>query len=99
MLSDIGRIDGPDYEAIRRRHVDAELQARSFELARQIEDLGTRVARQEELQGDLRRSMDNARETMQQMMDLHRLSLEQQAPPSDAEKQALATAQRRRPTA
>jgi predicted RNA-binding Zn-ribbon protein involved in translation (DUF1610 family) len=95
VLRDIGRIEGPDYSAIREQYVEAGLRSRAEDLQRQIGELETRVARQEELQTDLQRSMDNARETMQQMMELQRLSLEQQAPPTETEKEALATAQQR----
>jgi len=95
VLDDLGDIEGPDRQAVLAEYVDASLRTRAEELEQQITEIETRVARQEELQTDLQRSMDNARETMQQMMELHRLSLQQQVPPSDAEKQALATAQQR----
>ncbi len=95
VLDDIGGIAGPDHQAVMDEYVDSSLRERADELDRRIGEIETRVARQEELQGDLQRSMDNARETMRQMMELHRLSLEQQTPPTEAEKGALATAQQR----
>ena len=95
VLVDIGDIDGPDYQAIVDEYVDESLRERAEDLELRIAGIETRVARQGELQGDLQRSMDNARETMQQMMELQRLSLEQQTPPSEAERAALATAQQR----
>jgi predicted RNA-binding Zn-ribbon protein involved in translation (DUF1610 family) len=95
VLDDIGDIEGPDRSAVMAEHVDGQLRTRQTELSGQIAEIETQVARQEELQADLKRSMDNARETMQQMMDLHRLSLERQVTPSETEKEALATAQQR----
>jgi hypothetical protein len=95
VLRDIGSIEGPDYQAVYEEHVDETLRTRAEDLDEQIGDLQDQVARQTELQADLRRSMNNARETMQQMMDLHRLSLEQQANPTVEERNALATAQQR----
>lgn len=95
ILGDIGDIDGPAYEDIRREHVDESLLVRTTDLNREIGVLETKIERQGELQKDLKRSMDNARSTMQQMMDLQRLSLERQATPTEEERAALATAQQR----
>ncbi|MHC5209716.1 MAG: hypothetical protein ACYTG2_03255 [Planctomycetota bacterium] len=94
-LDDIGDIDGPDYRTVMAEYVDASLRERADSLKERITGIETQVARQEELQQDLKRSMDNARETMQQMMDLQRLSLERQVTPSEIEREALATAQQR----
>ena len=95
VLDDIGDIEGPDYRQVVEEYVDESLGQRAEELQEQIDGIGTRVRRQQELQSDLERSMDNARETMQQMMGLQRLSLEQQVPPTEAEREALASAQQR----
>jgi hypothetical protein len=95
VLRDIARLEGPDYSAVRADYVDADLVERADGLRQEISAIERRVERQSELQADLQRSMDNARETMQQMMDLQRLALERQSPPSDEEKQALAVAQQR----
>ena len=95
VLDDIGEVEGPDYRVVADEYVDGALRQRAADLDAQIADLATRVARQQELQQDLGRSMDNSRETMQQMMDLHRLSLEKQVPPTETEKEALASAQQR----
>ncbi len=95
VLDDIGDIESPDYDEVVGEYVDETLYQRTRDLQAQIAGIETQVTRQQELQSDLKRSMDNARETMQQMMGLQRLSLEQQIPPTDAEKQALASAQQR----
>jgi predicted RNA-binding Zn-ribbon protein involved in translation (DUF1610 family) len=95
MLADIGDLEGPDWNAILAEHEDPEARARVEELEADIAELEWRVSRQEELQGDLKRSMDNARGTMQQMMDLQRLALEQGVAVSEIEKEALAQSQQR----
>lgn len=95
VLSDIGNIDGPDYQAVMEEHVDQALRDKAEDLQKEIAAIETGTKRQGELQKDLKRSMDNARATMQQMMDLQRLSLEQKATPTDEERNALATAQQR----
>ncbi len=95
VLDDIGDLQGPDWNAVLAEHEDPALRARAQELASTIAEIQWRVSRQEQLQQEQRRSMDNARGTMQQMMELQRLSLEQGAPPSEVEKDALAQAQQR----
>lgn len=94
-LSDIGDLKRPDFEEVTERHVDQTLVDRTGELQSQVEDIDTQIRRQREIQENLRQSMDNARETMEQMMSLHRLSLEQKVTPSDVEREALATSQQR----
>ena len=94
-MHDIERIEGPDYQEIRKSHVDEKLEEERDDLAAQLAQLENSIDREGEIQKEERRSMDNARETMKQMMDLHRLSLEQGAPPSETETEALATAQQR----
>lgn len=94
-LHDIGQIDGPDYREVRNEFVDESLEKQVVSLQEQIARLEREAQRQGEIQKNLKRSMDNARDTMQQMMDLHRLSLEKQTTPSEEEGAALASSQQR----
>jgi len=93
VLNDIGDIEGPDYQAIEKKHVDSALTDSADDLGARIKAIATDVSRQQEIQQDLRRSMDNAQQTMGEMTAQHRLALEQQLPPDEADKQALARAQ------
>lgn len=95
VLSDIGDLEGPDYEQIERRHLDAQLLDREKALQRRIRDLETVIQRQKEIQQTLKEGMENARSTMEQMMELHRLSLEQKIAPNETEQEALAVGQTR----
>ena len=95
VLSDIGNLDRPDYRKVMEEHVDQALRDRADDLQKEIAAIEIGTQRQTELQKDLKRSMDNARATMQQMMDLQRLSLEQKATPTEQERTAMATAQQR----
>lgn len=95
VLKDIGRIQGPDYAEIRKTHVDEALIESKEAVEEEIQTIEAGAKRQSERQKDLKRSMDNARTTMQQMMELQRLGLEKQSPPTETEKEALATAQQR----
>lgn len=95
LLRDIGNLKGPDFSEISRSHLNLALTERSAALEKQISEIDVQVSRQREIQQNLQQSMNNARETMQQMMSLHRLSLEQKVTPSDTEREALATSQKR----
>lgn len=95
VLDDISRMRGPDYTTIIEAALDPEQVAQRDSLNAQIAEQEKQSGREKEIQADLKRSMENGRSTMQQMMDLHRLSLEKQSPPSEQEKEALATAQQR----
>lgn len=94
-LQDIGNIEGPDYQLALSEHVDASALQRAAGLRRQISDLRRAVEGRQELQQDLRRSTDNARSTMQQMIELQRLRLRQGSAASAAQSEALATSQQR----
>ena len=95
VLNDIDDLEGPAYRTVEAQHVDPDLTTRERDLSEQINVMKAGVRRQEELQDDLRRSMENAKQVMQQMMDLHRLALEQELPPTDADRSTLAEAQQR----
>lgn len=95
VLRDIGNVEGPNYQDVMENHVDKKLREKSEALQNQIADIETQVKRRQEFQKDLKRSMDNARDTMQQMMELQRLSLEKQSTTTPEERTAMATAQQR----
>jgi len=95
VLADIGDLKGPDFSAITQGHVSPALTERAAALEKEMSEIDVQVSHQREIQQNLQRSMSNARETMQQMMSLHRLSLEQKVTPSDTEREALATSQKR----
>ena len=80
LLRDIGNLKGPDFSEISRSHVNPALTERSTALEKQISEIDVQVGRQREIQQNLQQSMNNARETMQQMMNLHRLSLSKSDP-------------------
>lgn len=95
VLSDIGDLEGPSYALVEENFVDATVIERSESLAEEIRDLEVQIRRQQEIQSTLRNSMDNARATMEQMMNLHRLSLERSVNPTQAQQDALAISQQR----
>ena len=93
LLSDVGKLDRPDYQPLFEAGMPAELLADRAEVGDQIAALEKRTERLGQLQVDLERDMEQSGEVMRQMMDLQRLGLEKDEPPSDEERAALASAQ------
>ncbi|MDP6762519.1 MAG: hypothetical protein QF903_15530 [Planctomycetota bacterium] len=94
-LGDIGDLTPPARSAYLERHLDPQLLQRERDLERDLEESEAEVGRHVEVQDTLLASMDVARETMQEMTGLHRLSIEQGIPPSPEQEAALADAQGR----
>lgn len=95
MLQDIVHLEGPDRTAINKQFLTPSLPDQIDSLNEEIADLEAQIQRQKEIQDNLRRSMENARTTMQEMMSLYRLSLERGVNPGESEKEALSTSQQR----
>jgi hypothetical protein len=89
-LRDIRRIEGPDYAQIEREFVDPALVAQQQSLAEELRQIDGRIGRQQEIESTADAKTATAKQTMNQIIELHRLSLEQGQPPS-AEEQALLT--------
>lgn len=94
-LSDIGDIEGPNRQSVFDDYVDQSLVERKETLNEEIRSTDIQIQRQREIQQTLQASMDNARETMNQMVSLYRLSLEQNIKPNETEQNALAESQTR----
>jgi predicted RNA-binding Zn-ribbon protein involved in translation (DUF1610 family) len=93
VVSDIGNLPGPDWEEIEKRHVDEATRTRIEELNEQIAALRIEIGNERETQQILSTSLENTRQTMNQLMELHRLSLEKGVTPGEAEQEALAESQ------
>ena len=90
VVGDIGNLPGPRYDQIERQLVSEKLLDQIHSLNKQREDLQDQVHGQRQVQEILRQSMEESRATMDQLIELHRLSLEKGVVPSEAQKQALA---------
>jgi hypothetical protein len=90
IVQDIGQMPGPDREAIFGRHVDPALEDQLETTRREQEAIERQIEAEREDQHILETSLQNSRQTMDQLMGLHRLSLEQDVTPSQAEQAALA---------
>ncbi len=87
---DIGDIPGPAYEEVERQFIDPATLAKERALQAELDSLQARVREQREQQDLLRQSTDNSRQTMDQLLALHTLSLEKGVTPPAMEQDALA---------
>jgi hypothetical protein len=76
VVRDIGNLPGPDWSAIEEAHLDAGQVARRVELAREIGDLQRGLERLRDRQKILSAGTEGLKGTMDQLLDLQRLSLE-----------------------
>lgn len=95
VLDDIDDRPGPSRTDYSMRHVDDGLVELIEELQEKSNQRGFAVSRQREIQANLRASMQVARDTMEQMAELHRLSLESGISPGEEQGKALSDAQTR----
>lgn len=76
VVRDIGTMPGPDWATIERSYLDPGQVARQVALEREIGDIQRGLDRLREKQGILRAGTEGLRGTMNQLLDLQRLSLE-----------------------
>jgi len=95
VLADIGKVQRPDFAAFEAEAVDAEAIDRERALTQELDGVQVDLARQREVQGGLRDSIDNARGTLDQMLAIRRLALEKGVDWQEAEGAALTSAQQR----
>lgn len=93
LLSDVGRHQSVRYSSFYDAGMPPELLAEVAALEEEVTSQELKAGRQEQLQQDLKRGMEQSAEVMQQMMDLQRLALEKGSTPSQAERDVLAEAQ------
>ncbi len=95
VVNDIGSLEGPSYQDIEARMLKRTLIEQREKLTEQFAENKRQVANQEERQRLLRDSTDNSKQTMNQLLEFHRLSLEKGVEPNEAEQAALAEAEQR----
>jgi hypothetical protein len=95
LLEDINELRGPDYARIESQYVNASLQQQTDAISGELAKIGQQSERQQEIRQNAQQSMQNARETIDKMVDLHRLSLEKGVSPSPEQQAALAQSQQR----
>ncbi|MDP6370146.1 MAG: zinc ribbon domain-containing protein [Planctomycetota bacterium] len=90
---DINKLDGPSLSDLRREMVPLELVEQSDSIAAELAAAEAEIASQREDQALIDESLSHSEDTMGQLMDLHRLSLEKGVDPTTKQRDALAESQ------
>lgn len=93
VLHDIASVEGPDYAAIEAKYVEPAMHEKREQLDRQIADLDRDLSSAREQQQIVSASSQNLQGTINQLLQLQRLSIEKQVAPSEADKSTLASSQ------
>lgn len=93
IIRDIGSWPGPNYQEIQARIIDQNLLQELASLRAQIEETNRAVATRKQRQTVLRDSTSNSERTMNQLLELQKLTLQKGVTPSPEEVRALAQSQ------
>jgi predicted RNA-binding Zn-ribbon protein involved in translation (DUF1610 family) len=91
LVEDIKHARGPDYDKIEAKHVDASLFDRQKDLNKQVKDLERQINDQRDEQRLVGDSSQNLQKTINQLLDLKRLSIEKEIVLPEAEESNLTT--------
>ena len=91
LVQDIRSIKGPRYDEIEKRHVDQSLVKQAETLGKQIEDLDRRVADKKDEQRVVGDSSENLQRTINQLIELQKLSIQKGISLSETEQGNLST--------
>ena len=89
VMDDIGTWPGPDYAALEKRVLDQDLVQTADSLAAQTEETNREIGELRNRQTLLKDSIDNSTRTMDQLLEIQRLSLEKESELSPAEQSAM----------
>ncbi len=84
-VDDIRAIRGPDYAAIEKKHVDKDLEAKRLALEEQVADLTRQIENQTEKQRLVGDSSRNLQQTINQLLELQKLGMQNSIAFSDTE--------------
>ncbi|MHC1769301.1 MAG: hypothetical protein AB9869_34310 [Verrucomicrobiia bacterium] len=94
VINDIGTWPGPNYQEIERAILDQSLVSELESLNQQTEEINRQIANWRQRQQVLRDSTSNSEKTMNQLLELQRLTLQKGVTPSPDEVQALSASQK-----
>jgi hypothetical protein len=94
LVKDIGTWPGPAYRDVEQRLLDPAVVQRAESLAKQIEEARRGIEGLKVGQEVLRDSAGNSERTMNQLLEIQRLALQQGVKPTPTEQQALADSER-----
>jgi hypothetical protein len=93
-MRDIGTWPGPNYHDVEQRVLDRKLVAESESLQNEIDDTNRAIGTQKQRQMVLRDSTSNSEKTMNQLLELQKLTLQKGQTNSPEEIQAFANSQK-----
>ena len=93
ILSDIGHIEGPSWKKVEAEAVGSQLLNRPQKVKDDEAGIVVRIDNEKENQRILKTGMDSSKETMDQLLELHRLALEKNVKPTLGQQDALAESQ------
>jgi hypothetical protein len=91
LVEDVESIRGPDYDDIEQKHVDLALVTRHENVAKQIADLDREINNKREQQRLIGEGSQNLQRTINQLLELQKLSIEKAVSLSESEKSNLST--------
>jgi predicted RNA-binding Zn-ribbon protein involved in translation (DUF1610 family) len=89
VIKDIGSWPGPDLVELEKQLLDPQLVQEAESLDSQLEETNRKIRETEDRQKLLKDSIDNAKRTMDQLLEIQRLSLEKSSELSPAEQAAM----------
>lgn len=93
IVNDIATWPGPDYRQLEQQMLDPALIREQRAIKEETEDVQRQIAERQGRQSLLRDSTRSSEQTMNQLLEIHRLGLEKNVEPTEAEQQALAEAE------
>jgi hypothetical protein len=94
VMRDIGSWPGPDYQEVQQGFIDPGLMAELASVRSRIEETNRAIVSRKQRQSVLRDSTSNSERTMNQLLELQKLTLQKGLTPSPEEVKALAESQR-----
>ena len=94
VLQDIGRITGPDWNSLQAERLDPTYLDTQKRTNEEIADVKRQIENEERRQRLLRDSTASSQKTLSQLLDLQRMSMEQESALPAEQQQALAESQR-----
>jgi preprotein translocase subunit Sss1 len=94
VLEDIGRLPGPNYAALEAAQIDPDLKTVDTQLDKSILEVNRQIDNQRRRQQMLRESTTSSQTTLNQLLELQRISIEQSAVLPEDQQQALADSQK-----
>jgi hypothetical protein len=93
VVNDIATWPGPEYGALEQEMLEPALLSEQHAIERESAKIQAQVVERESKQGLLRDSTESSQKTMNQLLSIHRLGLEKNVEPTEAEQKALAEAE------